>query len=61
MIEEIIKQYNEGKSIEELSDIYCNSFCVAEELHCAYSNECVGNEYCKECWMNKINEIVNKK
>ncbi|GEQ22745.1 hypothetical protein CBU02nite_32510 [Clostridium butyricum] len=60
MIKEIIKQYNEGKSIEELSDMYCNSWCMAEEIHCAYPNECVGDEYCKECWANKIKEIVSE-
>lgn len=60
MVEEIIKYYTEGKAIEEIANKYCNSWCMAEEWSCSYPSKCIGEEYCKECWMNKIREIIEK-
>lgn len=57
----IIKDYKEGKTVEKLAEEYEDILCMAEEFTCDYPKNC--NEdggYCKECWLNKIREIIKE-
>jgi hypothetical protein len=57
----IIKEYNEGKTVEELADEYGDMSCMAEEFDCEYPPRCNDNgDYCENCWINKVEEIVEE-
>lgn len=59
--DEIIKKYVEGKTIEELAEAYGNMSCMAQEFTCAYPQRCnESGDYCEDCWINKISEIIER-
>lgn len=57
----ILKEYKEGKTIEELAEKYRNMSCMAEEFMCDYPLMCSNTgDYCKDCWVNKVIEITKE-
>jgi len=60
MLKDIIgKEYDEGKTIEQLADKYGDMSCMAEEFVCDYPSRCnESGDYCEDCWLNKIREII---
>lgn len=55
----IIKYYKEGKTVEKLAEEYEDILCMAEGFICDYPENCnKDGGYCKECWLNKIKEII---
>lgn len=59
--DKIIKEYDKGKTIEELAKEYRVMSCMAEEFSCDYPLRCNDSgDYCEDCWIAKIKEIVEE-
>lgn len=57
--DKIIKEYDEGKAVEKLANEYSDMSCMAEEFYEDFPDKCNENgDYCEECWLNKIKEII---
>lgn len=55
----IIKEYDEGKTVEQLANKYGDMACMAEEFSEDFPDRCnVDGDYCEDCWLNKIKEIT---
>lgn len=55
----IIKEYDDGMTVEQLADKYGDMSCMSEEFGEDFPDRCnESGDYCEDCWLNKIREIT---